>query len=112
MTGYGGSGNSFKTSSASIFLYVNKDGHCGDKTPCYSYLQDAIDAAPTGANILISETYDESTVMDESKALFLHGGWNSTFTIRYSDTTVINSIAITGTDGTVEIDDMVLQEVD
>ena len=96
-TGYG-SDVSFKTSYAST-LYVNTDGSCGEKTPCYDSIQEAIDAASTGSVILIAHgTYDESLVLNESKALTLQPGWNSTFTSQ-SGTANINFMTIT--DGTV-----------
>jgi len=104
-TGYG-SDVSFATSYAST-LYVCISGYCADKTPCYDSIQEAIDDANTGAVILIVQgTYDESIVLDESKALTLQGGWDSTFTTQSSYTTV-NSITISN--GTVVVDRLVIQ---
>jgi len=104
-TGYG-SDLTFKTSCESI-LYVSIGGDCGDKTPCYDSIQEAIDAASTGSVILIAEgIYDESLVLSESKVLILQGGWNSEFTIQSLATTV-NSITISN--GTVAVDKLVLQ---
>ena len=106
-TGYG-SDVTFKTFYAST-LYVSLSGECGDKTPCYDSIQEAIDAASTVELILIAQgTYDESIVLNEPKALTLQGGWDSTFTTQSSNT-VINSLTITGTSGTVEIENMILQ---
>jgi pectin methylesterase-like acyl-CoA thioesterase len=63
--------------------YVSKDGTCGGKTPCFTSIQTAIDAADTGIviNIKIAqETYSESITLNVSKTLTLQGGWDSSFT--------------------------------
>jgi len=104
-TGYG-SDVTFKTSYAST-LYVSLSGDCGDKTPCYDSIQEAIDAASTGSLISIAQgTYDESIVLNEPKALTLKGGWDSTFTTQTSDT-MVSSITISN--GTVAVDKLVIQ---
>ncbi len=89
-------------------VYVNQgDGTCGGNSPCYTSIQQAIDAANTGTAIRIAQgTYDESFVLNESKSLTLQGGWDSTFTIKPSYTTV-NSITISN--GTVAVDKLVIQ---
>ena len=44
--------------------YVSPSGDCNGKTPCYSTIQEAIDAARNGAVILIAQgTYTESFLM-------------------------------------------------
>lgn len=89
----------FTINQLNTILYVNTDGLCGDKTPCYDSIQEAINAASTGAVILIAQgTYDESLVLDESKALTLQGGWDSTFTSPSGETKT-NSMTISN--GTV-----------
>ena len=104
-TGYG-SDVSFTTSDAST-LYVSISGDCGDKTPCYDSIQEAIDEAVTGSVILIVQgTYNESIVLNEPKALALQGGWDSTYTTQSSYTTV-NSITISN--GTIAVDKLVIQ---
>ena len=104
-TGYG-SDVTFKTSYAST-LYVSLSGDCGDKTPCYDSIQEAIDAASTGSLISIAQgTYDESIVLNEPKALTLQGGWDSTFTTQTSDTT-IKSMRIS--DGMVKTEYLVIR---
>jgi len=71
-----------KLDTCTSVLYVNKDdGTCGGKSPCYTSIQAAIDAACTDSSIMISQgTYDETLVLNESKSLTLQGGWDSTFT--------------------------------
>ena len=89
------------------YSYVSISGDCGDKTPCYDSIQDAIDAASTGAAILIAQgNYTESIVMNESKSLIIQGGWDSTFTTQSSYTTV-SSMTISG--GTIQADKIILQ---
>lgn len=81
----------FTTSSSSV-IYVSKDGSCGCKTPCYTSIQDAINAATTGTTIRIAQgTYKESITLSTSISLTLKGGWNSTFTSQTSNTTFIKA---------------------
>ena len=90
-------------------LYVEPSGLCGGNTPCYSAIQAAIDAAETESVIRIQQgTYDEDIITDHTYSLTLSGGWDSTFTTQ-SSSTVINSLTIAGTSGTVEIKNIVLQ---
>ena len=74
-------------------IYVNKiDGTCGGRSPCYTSIQDAINAASSGSAIRITQgTYIESIVLNESKSLTLQGGWDSSFTTQTSNTTFIKS---------------------
>jgi hypothetical protein len=94
-------------------VYVNQnDGTCGGNTPCYSTIQAAIDAAETKSIIRILQgTFDEHVIMDQVYGLTLSGGWDSTFTTQSSNT-VINSLTINSTSGTVEVDNVVLQETE
>lgn len=88
-------------------IYVSSDGDCRGKTPCYTSIQEAINAATTGSTIRIAQgTYDESIVLNEPKYLTLQGGWDSTFTTQSSCTTV-NSITISN--GTIAVDKLVIQ---
>jgi len=90
-------------------IYVEPDGECGGNTPCFSTIQEGIDSADAYSVIKISEgTFDEDIIMDQTYGLTLSGGWDSTFTTQSSNT-VVNSLTITGTGGTVEIDNVVLQ---
>ena len=90
-------------------VYVQTSGSCGGNTPCYSSIQAAIDAAETENIIRILQgTFDENIIIDQSYYLILSGGWDSTFTTQTSDT-VINSLTIVGTGGTVEIENVVLE---
>ncbi|MBC8458446.1 MAG: right-handed parallel beta-helix repeat-containing protein [Deltaproteobacteria bacterium] len=88
--GYG-SDVSFTTSYTST-IYVSSNGACGDKTPCYSSIQGAINVASTGSVIKIAQgTYSESFVLNEAKSLTLQGGWNSSYDAQTSNTTFIKA---------------------
>ena len=89
-TGYG-SDASFKTSHAST-LYVSSNKDCGDKTPCYDSIQNAIDDAATGSAILVKQgTYEESISLGSAKALLIKGGYNSTYDQQTANTTFIQA---------------------
>jgi len=97
-----------KTFSTTI-IYVESTGSCGGNIPCYTTIQEAIDAVNSGASIRIAEEiYDEGLIIDTANDLILQGGWDSTFTTQSSNT-VINSLTISGTSGPVEIENVVLQ---
>ena len=92
-----------------LFNYVNKDDEtCGDSTPCYPTIQEAIDAASSGAaTIKIAEgSYDEALTLSSSKDLTFQGGWDSTFTSQ-SSTTTVNSLTISN--GSITVDNLVIQ---
>ncbi len=105
-----GSSDAFITKlseTAPASLYVSKSGECGGKSPCYDSIQGAIGAAGIGAVIFIrGETYSESILLNESKALHLKGGWNTAFTTQSSYTTV-NSMTIRK--GTAAVESLVIQ---
>ena len=61
--------------------YVEPLGVCGSKTPCFSSIQDAIDAAYGSPVIHIAEgEYNENVVQDRSSTLDF--GWDADFTQR------------------------------
>ena len=95
-----------KTLSTTI-LYVEPSGSCGANTPCYTTIQEAIDAAPSGATIKTAQgTYNEDLSLSSSKELTLSAGWDSTFTTKPS-TSAVKSMTIS--DGGVTIDSIVIQ---
>lgn len=92
-----------------LVVYVEPFGSCGGKTPCYSTIQAAIDAASTGATIKMAQgTYNEDVLLSTSKNLTLQGGWDSSFTTRSSSTT-INSLTIGSSGGTTTTEYLVIQ---
>ena len=95
-----------KTFSTTI-IYVESTGLCGGNIPCYTTIQEAIDAVSSGAIIKIAEeVYDEGLIIDTANDLILQGGWDSTFTSQSSNTTV-NFLTISN--GSIEVDKVILQ---
>jgi hypothetical protein len=88
--------------------YVNKnDFTCGGNSPCYSNIQEAIDAAgPVSTIKVVQGFYDEDITLNTSKTLDLQGGWDSTFTTQSSNTT-INSLTVSS--GTIVPSNIILQ---
>ena len=77
--------------SLTIF-YVDIAGHCNSLSPCYTSIQDAVNAAGTGATIRVAEgNYASSITLDTSKSLTLQGGWNTTFTSQTPNKTFIKA---------------------
>ena len=91
------------------FSYVNRnDETCGDSRPCYPAIQEAIDAANSGATLKIAQgSYGENLVLKSSKDLTLQGGWDFTFTSQ-SSTTTVNSLTISN--GSIAVDNLVIQQ--
>ncbi len=73
----------------SSMLYVSPTGDCGGKPGCHASIQSAMDAAESGALILIENgTYPETITLKDAKLLTLQGGWNSSFTQPSGTTTI------------------------
>ena len=73
-----------------VSLYVNSDGICGGRAPCYSDIQDAVDGACSGDTVRICQgTYPESIILSLPFGLTLDGGWDATYTAQTSNTTFI-----------------------
>jgi hypothetical protein len=71
--------------AADSVLYVAADSGCGGKTPCYTTLQDAVNAATAGDEVRIAAgTYTGSgdAVVEIAKNLMLRGGYTTTFASR------------------------------
>ena len=89
-------------------IYVSLDGVCNSKSPCFTTLQNGINAAEAFAAIYVTqETYNENVILDDPKALTLQGGWDTTFTNCLSRTTINGSLTIS--DGTLVVENIVLQ---
>ena len=89
-------------------LYVNPTGNCNGKTPCYSTLQQAINAAVSGDTIKIAGgTLGEDVTLNNGKALKLKGGYNAAYTDQTSET-VLNSMSIRN--GSAQVDKLTLAQ--
>jgi len=88
--------------------YVNKDdATCGGKSPCYTSIQAAIDAASTDSDIRIAQgIYNGAIDLTTSKSLTLQGGWNSSFTTQTPNTTFIK--APKATQGSITVQEVVV----
>ncbi len=69
-------------------IYVNKgDATCGDNQPCYTSVQEAINVAITRTEIMIADgAYNEFITLNESKAVTLRGGWDTSFKAQSGNT--------------------------
>ncbi len=88
--------------------FVNQDdGTCGGNVPCYTSIQEAIDASSDGTNIKVVEgDYDEAIILSSPENLGLFGGWDSAFSNQWS-TTEIESLTINS--GTLRPDHLVIR---
>ena len=87
-------------------IYVEPSGSCGGNSPCYTNIQDAINAAVSGDTIKIYQNATaQALMMNAAKSVTLQGGWNASFTVQTSDTT-ITSLSIQK--GSVAVDSLVL----
>ncbi|MCJ7668662.1 MAG: right-handed parallel beta-helix repeat-containing protein [Anaerolineae bacterium] len=69
-------------------LYVSTDPNCAGHDPCYTNVQDALDAATTDDQILVATgvyTDPAGTVAEITETITLRGGWNANFTIPQPD---------------------------
>ncbi|MCF8144122.1 MAG: hypothetical protein K9N21_09400 [Deltaproteobacteria bacterium] len=72
---------------------VEPSGQCGAKTPCYSIIQEAIDAVFETGTIRISEGTHSGTptVNTAGKKVTLEGGWDTTFKNQIGTTILRNT---------------------
>jgi len=69
-------------------LYVSTDPTCAGHSPCYTNVQDALDAATTDDEIRVATgTYTDpaGTVAEITETITLQGGWNADFIARDPD---------------------------
>lgn len=94
---------------STTILYVDSSASCGGNTPCYTTIQAAINAAPPSSIIKVREgVYMEDLDMNLSIGFTLRGGWNASFTLQSSASTV-SSIMFDANSGTVNTEYMVVQ---
>lgn len=88
--------------------YVNpNDNTCGNNDPCYSTIQDAINASNSGMTIkLVQGAYAENFSLSDIKDITLNGGWDSTF-VSQTNTTIIKSPTISG--GSISFKEVILR---
>ena len=87
-------------------IYVESTGSCGKKTPCYSTIQDAVEAADTYTIIFVAGgNYNEHVTLSTSKILYLKGGYDPTFTTQSSET-ILRTMTVSK--GTAVVDKLTL----
>lgn len=71
--------------------YVNpNDITCGGNYPCFSSIQDAINASNSGKTIkLVQGTYNETYILTGDKVLSIQGDWDPSFSQQVPGTTLI-----------------------
>ena len=88
--------------------YIAPDGQCGNLTPCYATIQEALDA-PATSNTTLKVMRGEFAGfrLTQSKQVKIQGGWNSTFTSQTPQTTFIKSPQVTA--GSVTFQNLVVK---
>ena len=89
-------------------VYINvADPTCGGQTPCYTWIQEAINSATSGSILKIAEgRYGGDIILNKNKEISLHGGYDSDFNNISSDSTIDGKLTITS--GTMTTNDIVL----
>lgn len=71
-------------------VYVSKTDGCSGNTPCYSNLQDAINAVESGGTIRVGRgSFTAPYTLNNQKSINVHGGWNDSFSIQSPNTTFL-----------------------
>jgi hypothetical protein len=84
-------------------VYVDPTGWCNGYTPCFSSIQEGIDAAESKATIKMTQgKYLEHLTLGDAKDMDLQGGWDAAFGDQISTTTV-ESITLESGAGTVTV---------
>ncbi len=91
-------------------LHVEPSGTCGGMTPCFTTIQQAVDAASDSAVIKIAQgKYDENILINKFdsllETLIIEGGWDSLFTSKSDDS------SLTVVDGDIDGDETAVGDV-
>ena len=79
--------------SARAQYFVSSDGNCGEKSPCYGKIQNAVDAAPDGSEILVRQgIYEESISLRSAKTVTVKGGYDAAYSGQTANKTFIQGI--------------------
>lgn len=92
-------------------VYVESSGSCGGKTPCYSTIQAAINAANSGDTVKLGQgDYAETFVLDSDKQLIFQGGWDAEFMTQIPRTTAIRAPVVKK--GTIAFQELRIAEIE
>jgi hypothetical protein len=87
--------------------YVSPDGFCGNKTPCFSHIQNAVDWNRTTFTIKIGQgAYNETFTLNQSKNITVQGGWNASFDSQVPQTTTIKAPSVL--QGSVTVQELII----
>ena len=71
------------------------DGSCENHTPCFPRIQEGIAWDHTTFTVKVEQgIYVEAIALNESKQITIQGGWNPSFTMQTSGTTVIKAATV------------------
>ncbi|MCF8145031.1 MAG: hypothetical protein K9N21_14030 [Deltaproteobacteria bacterium] len=96
-------------SGAFLTVHVDPSGPCNGYMPCFSSIQEGIDAAASGATVKVVEGgYPEHLVIRETRDLDLKGGWDAGF-MNQTSTTTVRSVTIDGRAGAVVVSNLTIE---
>lgn len=88
--------------------FISKNGLCNSNTPCYSSIQDGIDAAENGITIKsTSDNFTENIVITSDKNLIIQGGCDATYSSCDGFTLIDGTLTIAS--GTLKIKNIVIK---
>ena len=83
--------------------FVSSNGDCGTGEPCYSKIQEAIDAAPDGSDILVRQgIYNESISLGIAKTVYVQGGYDSEYSQQTDDATFVYGQTLQASSGSLK----------
>jgi hypothetical protein len=91
-------------------FYVEINGECRGKQPCFQTIQSAINAVPQSQSIINirNETFNEDVSVNQPNATIrVRGGWDSDFLNRASTTTLTGDLELAG--GTIIPENLVFE---
>ena len=76
--------------------FVSSNGDCGTGVPCFKKIQDAVNNAPDGSEILVRQgIYEESISLTSAKTVTVKGGYDSEYSGQTANTTFIQGLGKT-----------------
>ncbi len=84
-------GDAFTYYNTPSVIYINaEDSTCSGNSPCFTSIQEGIEAAKSETLIKVTAGYyNESPYLNETKVLTIQGGWNTSYVIQTPGSTVI-----------------------
>ena len=100
--------------SETTIVYVESSGLCGGYSPCYTTIQEAVDASSNKTTMKIAQgNYDENIIFNSAtESIIIQGGWDESFSSQSSNTYVNSLTIFYNNSGLIEVDKIVLQNAD